>query len=419
MIPSSDMVEAGQRLASDLRRIRELRGVSIETFLEKTKASPDIITAFEKNALVDHPLYNRVYLRSFVRMYAEAVDIDPDAALAAAEQLLEGRYDGSLATRYLGGGPVNKGPLETTGAGGEAETSTAAALPVEPAEPEAAAEPPPPEAAAGPPPPVQPEDSAPDEPLPLSDVAHDELLPPKPVDNPPVEPTPGEPETPTALPEVEAPETEAGPPGDEPPSPAEEVPPPAATVPEPVPDPRAPGPPPPPASGPLPTPAPKGAWTGSLKWIIPGVIALVIAAMLLFGRSEPEVRETPAIPAEPTPIEPLPPAPVDTTDSIQVRMPPRVALPDSISVWVVAERDTLNPIRVRTDDDIRRPYWIEIGDSTEFRVKDRIALERETGFIALNVAGYRLPLDRFVPGEPIELDRERIQAMLDSLRMVQ
>jgi hypothetical protein len=366
MTPSSDMVEAGQRLASDLRRIRELRGVSIESFLERTKASPDIITAFEQNALVDHPLYNRVYLRSFVRMYAEAVDIDPDAALAAAEQLLEGRYDGSLATRYLEGGPAAKGEDE---AAGEGEPAATPVLPAESAALDTAAEPTPAEV----PEPAPPQDDV----------------------------TTGPPAT--AKP-AEAP-VESPPSGPAPPAKPAETPPAAA--------------PPPAASGTLPPPAPTGTWTGHLKWIIPGVLALVIAAILIFGRSEPEVREAPVVPVEPTPIEPLPPAPVDTTDSIQVRMPPRVVLPDSISVWVVAERDTLNPIRVRTDDDIRRPYWIEIGDSTEFRIKDRIALERETGAIALYVAGYRLPLDRVVPGEPIELDRERIQAILDSLRMVQ
>lgn len=369
------MVEAGRRLASDLRRIRELRGVSIESIIERTKASPDVLAAFEENALVDHPMYNRVYLRSFVRTYAEALDVDPEAALQAAEELLEGRYHGSLEEKYLSesepqdsGGPVAEKPPEP-------------ALPEEPeeklqpgpvAEPDADAE-------------------APMEPDGGREEDQDSGVEP--------ESSPRDEEKPEPLKEAESESKDALESGKR-----------EAAVSHPKSRDQAPTGPAPLALGP--------PWMGRLLWAVPVVVVLALAAVLLFGRSE--VPEPSSVaPTEPTPVEPLPPARVDTTDTMHVALPPRVVLGDTVDVWVVAERDTLNPVRIKADSDMRRPFWVEIGDSTLVRITDRVVLERETDVLALSVSGYRLDLDRFAPGSPIELDREQIQAMLDSLRMVQ
>lgn len=289
MLPSSDMIEAGRRFASDLRRIRERRGISAEAVIARTKASPDILEAFESNALVDHPMYNRVYLRSFVRMVAEAIDIDPEVALEAAEELLEGRYRGSLAAHYLGE---------------PAETPPAAEKKEEPSDLEPAA----------------------------VDVLH----------------------------AFEA--ADAG---------------------------------------------LADAWRGRLKWVVPGMVVIILIVLwLLRGSGEPAPPEPQRIP------EPTPP---DTTGIAVV--PPRIVLPDTMAIWVVAAGDTLNPVRLRIDGDQRRPYWIEIGDSMMFAVTDRIAVEREMDVVALSVAGYRLPTGRFVEGEPITYTREEIQEALDSLRL--
>lgn len=92
----------GERFADDLRRIRERRGVSIDEVHEETKIPRGLIESFEETGLLDHPMFNRVYLRSFVRTYARVVDISPAFTLRALEEVLEGTYRGRLAEEYLG-----------------------------------------------------------------------------------------------------------------------------------------------------------------------------------------------------------------------------------------------------------------------------------------------------------------------------
>lgn len=416
MTPSSDMVEAGQRLASDLRRIRELRGVSIESMIERTKATPDILAAFEDNALVDHPLYNRVYLRSFVRMYAEALDVDREAALDAADQLLDGRYNGALGTRYLEDQPNAEGdskhdipdsteePLdgnpEEPVAGSQSDVGPADRIDEtvdEKPEPDDASDFVPEEVAAEPD--DEPEDASEVAVGPEVDTAgtdtdsepDSESVPAAEVSSQ----TGGDSESdPAKASTVDSPEVESDDEAEA--SRGVDSAQPVATVPLPV------GPP----------------WMGRLLWAVPVVVVLALAAILLFGRSEnPEPVSVP--PTGPTPVEPLPPVRIDTTDTMRVEMPPRVVLGDTINLWVVAARDTLNPVRIQVDTDLRRPYWVELGDSTLVQFTDHVVVDRETGVLALGVAGYRIPASGFVPGAPITLNREQIQAVLDSLRMVQ
>ncbi len=372
MTPSSDMVEAGRRLASDLRRIRELRGVSIESIIERTKASPDVLASFEDNALVDHPMYNRVYLRSFVRTYAEALEIDPDEALQAADELLEGRYQGSLAAEYLREGAEGETGGRKADESEDVESSEEAGDSRDDVTPESGDETEPGPGADGGAgaTPASGEGSADEvaaepESLPDEGSALESATMAVPIDETHTEARPGKPEAPVSIPIPTGPQ-----------------------------------------------------WMGRVLWAVPVIVVLALAVLLLFGRRE-DPEPVSVAPTEPTLVEPLPPARMDSSALMQVDMPPRIVLGDTMNIWVVAERDTLNPVRIKADEDIRRPYWVEIGDSTLVRITDRILLERETDVLALSVSGYRLALDRFAPGGPIELDREQIQAMLDSLRMVQ
>ena len=92
---------AGERFARDMRRIREDRGVSQDDIHQETRIAITLITAFEQDGLFEHPAFNRVYLRSFVRAYAEYIDIDPELALKHLERALAGEYENELAVRIL------------------------------------------------------------------------------------------------------------------------------------------------------------------------------------------------------------------------------------------------------------------------------------------------------------------------------
>ena len=57
----------------DLSAIREQRMVSFEEIRAATKVHLHIISQFEEDGLVDHPLFNELYLRAFVRGYAKTL----------------------------------------------------------------------------------------------------------------------------------------------------------------------------------------------------------------------------------------------------------------------------------------------------------------------------------------------------------
>ena len=94
---------AGHRLSDDLRRIREDRGVSIDKIHSETRIARTLIESFEEGELYDHPTYNRVYLRSFIKAYADAVEIARERALQALDEALNGTYQHELAQEYLSG----------------------------------------------------------------------------------------------------------------------------------------------------------------------------------------------------------------------------------------------------------------------------------------------------------------------------
>jgi hypothetical protein len=92
---------AGTRFSEDLRQIREERDISVDEIHHETQIAETLIESFEAGRLYDHPTYNRVYLRSFVKAYADALNISRETALESLDAALEGTYDDALASRYL------------------------------------------------------------------------------------------------------------------------------------------------------------------------------------------------------------------------------------------------------------------------------------------------------------------------------
>ena len=89
-----------------------------------------------------------------------------------------------------------------------------------------------------------------------------------------------------------------------------------------------------------------------------------------------------ATPATPTPAITNPaittPVPNDVPDLPSV-------LPDTLLLVVRAVTDKVDPIRVKTDLDIRRPYWIDQGRSMTFPFVESIRIERHIDRISFEV----------------------------------
>ena len=125
-------VAAGKRFSRDLRRIREDRDVSIDEIHKETRIARSLIESFEEGGLYDHETFNEVYLRSFVRAYAEAVGISPETVRTELKSALEGTYENALAEAYLSEPP----PTEE----GEDEAATEDTEPERPSAPPSTAD---------------------------------------------------------------------------------------------------------------------------------------------------------------------------------------------------------------------------------------------------------------------------------------
>ncbi len=161
-MPDAPNAPSSSRLADDLRRIREDRGVTLDALHEETKIPLGLLQQFEETGLFDHPMFNRVYLRSLVRAYADTVGISTEQALAALDEALTGAYQGRLAVTYLGEAPPVEAPPPADEAG-DGEEEAAAAPPEAPAADVKPPAPAPPPVTPTPPPPqaVVPEPTAP------------------------------------------------------------------------------------------------------------------------------------------------------------------------------------------------------------------------------------------------------------------
>jgi hypothetical protein len=320
-----EKAQSGARYNDHLSRIRSRRNVSLEMLHEETKIPRDMLVEFEESGLLHHPQFNRVYLRSFVRTYAQAIGIKPDDALQALEESFEDRYEGNLATLYLGQKPKKK-PVDTGEAAGGSETEVTA-------EPEAEA--------------------------PAAVAAAPSWLDQSPPAGTRMAKPPVRAETSTRA-------TRPGSGGD------------------------------------------SGDAAKYAALVI--VLLLVVAAALWFflGRGGadgerqavgPQVtQEDPALAAEP-----LPPPPE----------PEPVVLGETFTVAFVAAGGSVQGMRATIDDDVRRPYWIEEGESLNMNVRQRIVIDPERlGNVRLQVEGRDYPMDRRDELNRVVITRQDAEAFL-------
>src|SRR5690625_4848792 len=352
-------LESGANLARDLRRIRESRNISIDELNIQTKIPRTLLASFEERVLFDHDQFNRVYLRSFVRTYAATIGVSADIAVESLEAAAEGRYDGRLAREYLGE------EVDYLPAAAESTTDDQGA----------------------------------------AHAVSEE-------NDPPVEPTP------VAI-EDETDESDwaaTSPPCRKPTPPKRRV-------------------------SRSPSHSSRRSNAGSWVGIVFGAIVvggLVWGLITVCGGGGAYTADGDTVAGVDAPVvggivwglitgvggggdftsagDTV--AVVDTpeVDIAEPEAPrPRVTLDESMVFYVVAESGPVDPIRVTVDDDLRRPYWIEEGDSMRFVANERIVFEERLDLIRLNLQGYNYPASARDDQGRIVVTREIAQQFFDDL----
>jgi cytoskeletal protein RodZ len=68
-------LKSDQITGKDLKNLRESLGIELEEIFQATKISPTTLVAIEKDDKVNLP--PKIYLISFLKSYAEALQLDP------------------------------------------------------------------------------------------------------------------------------------------------------------------------------------------------------------------------------------------------------------------------------------------------------------------------------------------------------
>ncbi len=94
--------------------------------------------------------------------------------------------------------------------------------------------------------------------------------------------------------------------------------------------------------------------------------------------------------------------------------PDPVILPDTLTLFITARSEILDPVRVAVDEDIRRPYWVELDSTISFRFVNRIQIDREADHAAYSLDGWTVP-DTWLTEGVFTVERSVAQAWFDSL----
>jgi hypothetical protein len=323
--------DAVRRFADDLRAVREAREVPLEQLYAVSRIPLDVLRDFERTGLADNRMFNRVYLRSLVRTYADAVRLPAPPVLSALDAALDGRYEGEIAA-LSASGPRDPAPVSEPVEDSPAEADAAA--PLETALPESPGE----------------------------EGKGDEA-----VEVPEEDPTPA-----GAALEADA-SPVAGLRPDEPPAPARR------RVREPV--------MPPSYSPVIPSPDP-GHYSYEPERQMPGwaraLIGLVALIAIGGGLTWWLTRDDEAARPVTDPSRPVATRP----DSARPQTPAApVTLPDTLRLVVQATGGPVRAIRITVDQEVRRPYWIEQGEQQAFAFRDSIRVDDPPSAATITVQG--------------------------------
>ena len=337
----------------DLSAIREKRNVSLEALRDATKVYPNVILQFEEDGLKDHPLFNALYVRAFIRSYAQALGISAEEVLHAYDEALEGSYKRQLAIEHLDLPPE------------EIEALQKAEPPAEPQEP-------------------------------VFTVDKFEFKNPQRrsrIDDK-IEEAAASGAAVTFIPKSKEQEHESAF---------------AAFVDK--------------AKKTVSTFLETGKQNPIVQWgLVAGGIGLglfVILQLLSFQSTDSNTADgSSANTAQQATVN----TPPEVTESV-ANLPaeqlavksPRVPvmLGDSIPMYIVAVTGKLDPFRLQKDRDLRRPYWLNEGDSMMIYVKDRAIIEDHLEAMKISIDGKAYPIYRTDSLAKVVITRDSIQTFLE------
>ncbi len=351
-----------QSFLADLVSIRQKSQVSLDDIRVKTKVYPHIIKQFETDALSDHPLFNDLYVKAFIRSYSKVVGIDPENTVTLFEKAKDGVYGRELAVKHLGYelSPREKEAFEAQRNRHEKHNQNAAS-----------------EVSEGK-----------DQGTRRSDVS------------------------PAASIDAQNQSSER-------PSPRRTE----------------------KAKGSLEVMLQASQENGFVQWaILAGciIVGLIIIFQIVARQSiemaaddsqSTTIQETSVANKESSDTDSLSqlegaldtsqitaqPAVDETLSQVQKPVRP-VVLEDSLGVVIIAETGKLDPFRVRIDADLRRPYWLEEGDSMRFLMGQQIIVEDNLQAMKILLEGEEYPIHETDSTARVTITRDSVLAFLNSVR---
>jgi len=403
-MPDDPDTDALERFARDLRRIREDREVSLAMIAEATQIRESHLQSFEAGKLHDKPRMNPVYLRAFVRAYADALDLPPDSVVEFLNASLSGTYQNELSVEYLNAPPSDAAE----------ETSSESS---DESPPDGEAQEPPPSSHDGA------EEESPRSSA--SRTSSDTESPTNTPESPTAEPSEG-----TDSGSIESAEA-AG--SVEEPFSAEDQPPAASRSSESAgpslssaqvdsPDRESPG---------RPSTTTSSGNGSTASWparrsilIVAGiglvlvVIAVGVSVGLFSDGSEPtsDPAQEPLTSVAEAPSSPEAPADTVENDTTPPQRPlADITLGDTLHVTVLATSD-VRELRVQQDDNLRRPYWIREGEAMVFPFTRRITLQNQLDSLRLLLERYPYPDSRTDEEGRVVITRDTAEQYVDTLR---
>lgn len=144
-----------------------------------------------------------------------------------------------------------------------------------------------------------------------------------------------------------------------------------------------------------------------------GVLGLVlvgwaVTSFFTGGDDAPDEQPPEEVAVAETDTAAAPPAPPAPTRPAAV-----LGSPMQVVITAKPSSDGLQEIRVKVDEEIRRPYWIEPGESETFTPQDRITIINDLDDATITLDGFAYPTDRLDAEGRIVIDRASGQAHLD------
>ena len=92
-----------------------------------------------------------------------------------------------------------------------------------------------------------------------------------------------------------------------------------------------------------------------------------------------------------------------------------VTLGDSLHITVIAKEGKLDPFRARLDGDLRRPYWLNAGDSMQFWMNDQIIIEDNLQFMEVLLEERPFPIYQTDSTARVVINRDTAMVFFNSI----